>query len=123
MKNKFTTDQPTFETTKSSEQTGEEGSISTTLSSLGKLFTTDEPRPKTRFQRADEEEAISFDSDEAQTSTVSTADESNDLLLGLDTDLTDVSLTNSGSGEEKEDKPPVEKEKPEETTTESESTQ
>ena len=123
MKNKFTTAaQPTTATTNSLEQTGEEGSVSTTLSSLGKLLTTDEPRPKTRFQRADEEEAISFDSDEAQTSTVSTADESNDLLLGLDTDLTDVSLTNSGSGEDKEDKPPVEKEKLEETTTESEAT-
>jgi len=123
MKSKFTTAaQPTTDITKSSEQTDEEGSVSTTLSSLGKLLTTDEPRPKTRFQRADEEEAISFDSDEAQTSTVSTADESNDLLLGLDSDLTDVSLTNSGSGEDKEDKPPVEKEKREETTTESEAT-
>ena len=123
MKSKFTTAaQPTTDTTKSSEQKGEEGSVSTTLSSLGKLLTTDEPRPKTRFQRADEEEAISFDNDEAQTSTVSTADESNDLLLGLDTDLTDVSLTNSGSGEDKEEKPPVETEKLEETTTESEAT-
>jgi len=123
MKSKFTTSaQPTTATTSSSEQKGEEGSVSTTLSSLGKLLTTDEPRPKTRFQRADEEEAISFDSDEAQTSTVSTADESNDLLLGLDSDLTDVSLTNSGSGEDKEDKPQVEKEALKETT-ESESTQ
>jgi len=123
MKSKFTTiAQPTTDTTKSLGQTDEEGSVSTTLSSLGKLLTTDEPRPKTRFQRADEEEAISFDSDEAQSSTVSTADESNDLLLGLDSDLTDVSLTNSGSGEDKEDKPPVEKEALEETT-ESESTQ
>ena len=77
----------------------EESEFSKTLTSIGKILTEDGPRPKTRFQRAEEEEVVSFDedTDEAQ-ATVSTA--SDDLLLSLDSDmdtvLADVSLTDSG---------------------------
>ena len=79
----------------------EESEFSKTLTSLGRILTEDAPRPKTRFQRADEEEVVSFDgdgdTDEAPT-TVSTV--SDDLLLSLDSDLdtalADVSLTDSG---------------------------
>lgn len=57
--------------------TGEESEISKTLVALGKFLTEDEPRPKTRWQRLAEEEAISFDEGSVGTKTVST-DESNE---------------------------------------------
>ncbi len=55
-----------------SESIGEESEISKKLVALGKFLTEDEPRPKTRWQRLAEEEAISFDKESIGTKTVST---------------------------------------------------
>ena len=61
------------ESTGAKSSTVEESSeITKKLVAFGKFLTEDEPRPKTRWQRLEEEEAISFDEHSAGTTTVST---------------------------------------------------
>jgi len=83
-------------------------------SSLGKLLLEDEPRPKTRFQRLEEEESISFDDDnnEAKASSTNSQEggELNDLFDddSAKDEFADVSLSDgdeeeTGDVEEKPD--------------------
>lgn len=61
------------ESTGAKSSTVEESSeITKKLVAFGKFLTEDEPRPKTRWQRLEEEEAISFDEHSAGTTAVST---------------------------------------------------
>eukprot|EP00571_Detonula_confervacea_P002557 CAMPEP_0172319628 /NCGR_PEP_ID=MMETSP1058-20130122/38166_1 /TAXON_ID=83371 /ORGANISM="Detonula confervacea, Strain CCMP 353" /LENGTH=1607 /DNA_ID=CAMNT_0013034711 /DNA_START=38 /DNA_END=4861 /DNA_ORIENTATION=+ len=82
------------------ESTNPKDDFEGSLYSLGKLMLEDEPLPKTRFQRLEAEESISFDDDNEEVKTASTQPQEGSELNDLFGDPTkelfaDVSLTDS----------------------------